>query len=166
MDKISTDKHIERVVNTYADTLQKLAFTYLHTIADAQDISQEAFLRLLECAPRFRDGEHEKAWLIRVTINLCKDRLRRADRRHLSLDEALAVEAPGGDRELLREVLALPESYRTVLHLHYYEGYTVREIAAITKRPVGTVATLLTRGRQKLKIQLEGDYDERLSESV
>ncbi len=163
MNRIDTDNYIERVVNTYSDTLQKLAFTYLHSIADAQDVTQEVFIKLLTQHPMFREGEHEKAWLIRVTVNLCKDRLRRAERANLSIEEALMVAAPDGDTELLLEMMSLPEKYRTVLHLHYYDGYTVREIAAILKRPVGTVATYLNRGRQQLKQRLKGDQYEQLS---
>ncbi len=157
MHRIDTENYIERVVNTYTDTLQKLAFTYLHTVADAQDVTQEVFVKLLMQAPRFRNREHEKAWLIRVTVNICKDRLRRADRKNVPIEEALTVVDGGADKELLTEVMALPEKYRTVIHLHYYEGYTVREIAEIIRRPIGTVATYLARGRQKLKKQLEGD---------
>ncbi len=158
MHRIDTENYIERVVNTYTDTLQKLAFTYLHSVADAQDVTQEVFIKLLMQAPRFRDREHEKAWLIRVTVNMCKDRLRRADRRNVPIEEALTVEVRGADTELLTEVMALPEKYRTVIHLHYYEGYTVREIATILRKPVGTVATCLARGRQRLKQQMEGDF--------
>ena len=157
MHRIDTENYVERVVNTYADTLQKLAFTYLHSVADAEDVAQDVFMKLLMKKPHFQDREHEKAWLIRVTINACKDRLRRAERGVLPIEEALAVEEKGGDSELLNEVMMLPEKYRTVIHLHYYEGYSVREIAALLRRPVGTVATHLTRGRQQLKRQLEGD---------
>ena len=164
MNRIDTEQDIERVVNTYSDTLQKLAFTYLHSIADAQDVTQETFIRLLTQRPAFREREHEKAWLIRVTVNLCKDRLRRAERANLSIEEALTVAAPESDRDLLLEIMSLPEKYRTVLHLHYYEGYTVREIAAILKRPTGTVATYLNRGRQQLKQRLKGDQYEQLSQ--
>lgn len=162
MQRIDTENHIERVVNTYTDTLQKLAFTYLHSVADAEDAVQDVLVKMLVRAPRFQDREHEKAWLIRVTINVCKDRLRRAECRNVSMEEALAVESKGGDCELLNEVMMLPEKYRTVIHLHYYEGYTVREIAALLHRPVGTVATYLARGRQQLKQQLEGDSYEQV----
>ncbi|MBE6767436.1 MAG: RNA polymerase sigma factor [Ruminococcaceae bacterium] len=158
MHRIDTENYIERVVNTYTDTLQKLAFTYLHSVADTQDVVQEVFIKLLVHAPRFQDREHEKAWLIRVTINLCKDRLRRADRQNVPIEEALTVEDGGENAALLAEVMSLPEKYRTVIHLHYYEGYTVREIATILRKPVGTVATCLARGRQRLKQQMEGDF--------
>lgn len=159
MQSFGTDEEIERVVHTYSDTLQKIAYTYLHTVTDAQDVSQEVFLKLLVNTPRFRDKEHEKAWMIRTTINLCKDRLRRAERKNVSLEEALTVQTADADGELLVAVLALPEKYRTVLHLHYYEGYTVREIAQILRWPVGTVATRLSRGRQQLKQHLKGEYE-------
>jgi len=164
MHRIDTEQDIERVVDLYTDTLQKLAFSYLHSIADAQDVTQEVFLKLLVKAPRFTDGEHEKAWLIRVTINACKDRLRRSDRQTVPLEQALLTETAESDNELLMEVMALPEKYRTVIHLHYYEGYSVREIAAILHKPVGTVATNLNRGRQQLKQRLKGDLYEQLSE--
>ncbi len=162
MQRIDTEKDIRRVVNTYTDTLQKLAFTYLHSVADAEDAVQEVFVKLLVKRPRFQDSEHEKAWLIRAVINVCKDRLRRADYRNVPIEEALTVEGADTDSELLAEVMRLPETYRTVIHLHYYEGYTVREIAAIIRKPIGTVATYLSRGRQQLKKQLEGDLYEQV----
>ncbi len=164
MHRIDTEQDIERVVRSYTDTLQKLAFSYLHSIADAQDVTQEVFLKLLIKTPRFENREHEKAWLIRVTINACKDRLRREDRQTIPLEDALTIETADGDNELLAEVMALPEKYRTAIHLHYYEGYSVREISAILRRPVGTVATYLNRGRQRLKQRLKGDTYEHLSE--
>jgi len=119
---------------------------------------QEVFLKRLYRAPHFDSPEHEKRWLYRVALNQCKDEWKRRHRRDLPLEAAALVAVPPEQRELLEQVAALPEKMRTVIHLHYYEGYTVREIATILRKPVGTVATCLARGRQRLKQQMEGDF--------
>ena len=111
----------------------------------------------------FESEEHEKAWFIRVTINACKDLLRSFFRsRTVPLD--LLQEQPGLDREdgrdVLEAVLTLPEKYRQVVYLHYYEGYTAPQIAALLGRNVNTVYTLLTRARKMLRDTLGEDADE------
>ncbi len=121
---------------------------------------QEAFLRAYEKAPEFISEEHEKAWLIRVTVNLCNSRLRSPwrKRREPLLDSYPAPKPE--QRELLGHVLSLPPKYRAVIHLFYYEGYPVKDIAELTGQKESTVRSLLTRARQKLKSDLkEDDYE-------
>lgn len=108
-------------------------------------------------APDFQSSEHEKAWMIRVTINACKDLLRSLLRRRtVSLDEALEQPAPIPEdhREVLEAVLSLPVKYKDVVYLRYYEGYTASQIGEILGKKANTVYTLLTRARQMLKEKL------------
>jgi RNA polymerase sigma-70 factor (ECF subfamily) len=121
---------------------------------------QEVFLRAYEKAPEFESEEHERAWLIRVTVNLCSSSLRSPWRKCTEplLDSYPAAEQE--QRELLEYVLALPPKYRAVIHLFYYEGYPVKDIAGLTGQRESTVRSLLTRARQKLKFALkEDDYE-------
>ncbi len=151
---LGTDEYIKRVVTQYSRLLLRIAFIRLKSAADAEDAVQEVFLRLITKCPRFRDDEHEKAWLIRVTINLSNDILKSSARKNVPLDEEIS----SGDDEsakLLWAVRSLPAKYGTVIHLHYYEGYSIREIARILALPAATVGTRLSRARALLKPILE-----------
>ena len=112
---------------------------------------QDAFVKYLEKAPEFESPEHEKAWLIRVTVNGCKSRLRSPwHRRRTALSEGLPAPAPE-ERTVLEAVLALPPRDRAAVHLYYYEGYSTPEISAMTGQSEGTVRSRLARARQKLR---------------
>lgn len=148
---------IRRVVERYSDLLLHIALTRTDCAADAEDVVQEAFLKLMTRRPRFRDGAHEKAWLIRTTLNLAHDLRRGASRRNLPLEEAAAARAETAP-PLLSAVRALPDKYGVVIHLHYYEGYAIREIAALLNLPAATVGTRLSRGRERLKKLLEEEF--------
>ncbi len=163
MDSFGTDEYIRRVVLQYSGTLYRIAFTALHSAPDAEDIVQEVFLQLLRTRQQFASQEHEKAWLIRVTINLSRNRLRRSSRSELPLEQCAEPAAQDDlvqTSELLQAVLALPEKYSTIIHLYYYEDYTIKEIAHILSLPVPTVGTRLARGRALLRTTLEGDYSD------
>jgi len=163
MEAFGTDADIWRVVETYSPMLLRLAATRLDSTADAEDVVQDVFLRLLTARPRFRDTEHEKAWLIRTTINRACDLRRAAERRNIPLDDAPEAAAPaveGGDSELLSAVRALPAKYSAVIHLYYYEGCSIQEIARLLRLPASTVGTRLARGRERLRNMLKEEYDE------
>ena len=152
-----TDETISRIVGQYSAMLLKLASTRLPSAADAEDAVQETFLRLLSCRPSFRDAEHEKAWLIRTTLHRASDIRRQAGRAALPIEEA-ALEneaAPQTESDLLSAVRALPENYSAVIHLHYYEGYSIKEIAKLLRLPAATVGTRLSRGRDRLRQMLK-----------
>lgn len=158
MCSFGTDEYIDRIVTQYSGTLLRLAMTRLSSPADAEDAVQEVFLRLLTARPHFRDGEHEKAWLIRATIHRSVDIRRSRERQNLPLEEAETVSAPtAGGVELLSAVQALPEKYSSVIHLYYYEGYSIQEIAQMLGLPSPTVGTRLSRGRERLKKLLKED---------
>lgn len=147
-----TEEYITRVVEEYSPMLLRLALTRVNCAADAEDVVQEVFLKLLTTRPRFRDGDHERAWLIRATINRAIDLRRTAVSKVLPLEDAEEAAAPGPETsQLLSAVQALPEKYSTVIHLYYYEGYNIWEIAKLLGLPAPTVGTRLSRGRAKLK---------------
>lgn len=155
-----TDEYIQSVLNKYSIMLIKIAFTYLKSTADAEDAVQEVYLSLMKRGEGFTSEEHEKAWLIRVTINKCKNHLRSAwHRLQVPLNEDISY-LPEEDGEVLTEVLTLPEKYRTVLHLYYYDNYSIAEIAKILRRSPATVGTWLSRGRKLLKNRLNGGFDD------
>ena len=152
----------ERFVLTYADLILRLCLSHGLSRADAQDICQELFLKLLAAQRTFTSEEHEKAWFIRVTLNACRDLLRRFRRAPTVPLEALGDQPaplPPDHREVLEAVQALPEKYRNVVYLHYYEGYTAPEIGRLLGKNVNTVYTLLTRSKELLRQKLGGDGD-------
>ena len=151
-------------MRTYSDLILRLAYTYLKSTHDAEDICQNVFLKLLTGGYTFDSAEHEKAWVIRTTANACKDSLRAAHRRCVGLEavaEAAAPEVP--DSAVLDAVMALPQKYREAVYLHYYEGYSVREIAKLLGRSEAAVSAHLSRGRKSLRTTLGGDlYEQRV----
>ena len=148
-----------RAIQRYADTVRRICMVHLKNETDTEDIFQTVFLKYVLHSAPFESEEHEKAWLIRVTINACKDLLRDFFRsRTVPLEQwrEAVPEQSSESREVLAAVLALPVKYRDVVYLHYYEGYTAVEIGRLLGKNVNTVYTLLTRSRQKLKEMLEG----------
>lgn len=161
MNTFIDEKDLDALVRRNEPHMLRAAYAILHSRDDAQDAVQDAFIKLLRYQPQFRDGEHEKAWLLRVTINIAKNDLR-VLRRMVPLfsDEGAPQEpiAPSAERSpVLEAVLALPDAYRIIIHLYYYEGYSIKEIAKITHLPAATVGTRLARGRKKLAVLLEGE---------
>ncbi len=152
----ASDEYIEQLVKTHSDSMLKAAYAVLKNRDDAEDAVQEAFMKLMEKQPDFTDDEHAKAWLLRVTINLSKNMLKASWRKNKSVSEETSYTENEPDGVLFY-VMKLEENYRTVIHLYYYEGYSIKEIASILKLPSATVGTRLKRGRVKLKKMLEGD---------
>lgn len=149
-----------RAIDRYADLVRRVCMIHLKNHADTEDIFQTVFLKYVTGTTEFESEEHEKAWFIRVTINACKDLLRSFFRsRIVSLDDLLEQpdQVPEDHREVLEAVLALPDKYRDVVYLHYYEGYTAPEIGAILHKNPNTVYTLLTRARDELRKMLGGE---------
>lgn len=149
-----------RAIDRYADLVRRVCMIHLKNHADTEDIFQTVFLKYVTGTTEFESEEHEKAWFIRVTINACKDLLRSFFRsRTVSLDDLLEQpdQVPEDHREVLEAVLALPDKYRDVVYLHYYEGYTAPEIGTILHKNPNTVYTLLTRAREELRKMLGGE---------
>ena len=151
---------VEGTILRHKDKVFRTALAIMGSMADAEDVSQDAFLKLLEKQPDFESEEHEAAWLIRVTVNLCKNLLRSFWRKNTS---PLLETHPAKNEEqhgLTEIVYSLPPKFRTAIHLFYYEGYSTKEISKITGQKESTVRSHLSRARQALKKYLEGADDE------
>lgn len=155
-----SEEAVNRAIENYASTVKRICFIHLKKEADTEDICQTVFLKYAMNDKVFDSEAHEKAWIIRVTINACKDLLKSFFRKHtVSLD---AYVEQGGvvdaaHSEVLEAVLALPEKYRRVIYLHYYEGYPAADIAEILRINVNTVYTQLTRAKTLLRDELGGE---------
>ena len=149
------------IYREHLNTVYRVAFTYMKNPFDAEDAAQETFARLIRSGQRFRTPEKEKAWLIVTVSNICKDMLRRHYRSDRSLEDYEHLAAPAHEIDQTMEaILALPEKYKTVVYLFYYEGYTAREIAKLLGEKPNTVSTRISRARRLLKTMLGGDFDD------
>jgi len=152
--------NIERVIGEYSDMVYRIALTRTGTKENAEDIFQEVFLKYSEKMPSFENSEHEKAWLIRVTINLTKNFNNSSwNKKVVNLDENIKFETQE-QSEVFDVICNLPQNYKTVIYLMYYEGYKVYEISKIMKTKEGTIKTWAFRARQILKEKLEGGFED------
>ena len=152
-------REFEAKYAVYGAMVYRLAMVYLGRREDAEDAAQEAFLRLLYRAPEFTDTAHEKRWLMRVTVNLCRDQLRGFWRRRaVALEDGYPMDEPQ-DFVIAEAVVRLPEKYKAPIHLHYYEGYSVAEIAEILHLSQSAVKMRMKRGRELLKLEMEDEHD-------
>ena len=137
----------------YKDTVFRVAYSYCKNRSDAEDICQDVFLKYYTTSPNIENEAEEKAWLIRVTINKCKDMLKSSwySKRDDTPDTQQYCTMSEAQSELLDIVLSLPDKYKIVIHLYYYEQYTIKEIAKITGKRQSTVQTQLQRGRKLIE---------------
>ncbi len=144
----------------YKNTVYSVIFNYVQNTEDTADLLQEVFLKLYATDTEFTGDEHRKAWLIRVSVNLCKNHLRSVKRRKIvTLEEDIPYFDNREDNELLKIVWSLPEKYRIPIHLFYYESYSIKDIANVLDIPEATVKIQLKRGRDKLsKILKKEDW--------
>lgn len=155
-----SEGEVTRAIDAYSDTVKRLCLIHLKNQADTEDIFQTVFLKYALSGLVFESAEHEKAWLVRVTINACKDLLRSFFRSHTVPLDALAEQALPEEEdhsEVLQAVLRLPEKYRQVIYLHYYEGYTAPQIGELLHKNVNSVYTLMNRAKKLLKEALGGE---------
>ena len=156
------NESVRRALDLYSQSMIKIAFAYLKNIADAEEVTQEVFLTYLQKRPVFENSEHEKAWLIRTTINKSKNMLKTGwFKSRNPVPENLSY-LPKEENEVLQAVLSLDKKYRIPIHLHYYEGYSIQEIAVIMQAKSATVGTWLARGRVLLKEKIGGLEDEEI----
>jgi len=151
-----TNEQFTRYAQRYIDTVYRVAFNYIKSAADADDVTQNVFLKLLQEKKSFDSDAHVKHWLIRVAINECKNLTRAKWWRQPSFEDyaaTLAFDKPGHS-DLFYAVMDLPKRYRVPIYLYYYEEYSTQEIADILKVPKSTVCTQLKRGREMLKESL------------
>lgn len=160
MHSVGADASIIPLIERHSQSLLRVAFAILRNTQDAEDVVQEVFLSLLSKHPQFENTEHEKAWLIRVTINKSKNLLRSCAHKTETFMQEQRTENTEDtqETELLSAVQSLDEKYRTLIHLYYYEGYSIKEIARILTLPPATVGTRLARARAQLKKQLKEDF--------
>lgn len=152
--------YISSVVDKYSDMVYRIAYHALCDTHYAEDITQEVFLKLCKLAPIFESDEHEKAWLIKVTVNMCKNHNKKVyTHPNVELTDNIPVHDEYNDGTVLGAVMALPQKYRTVVYMFYYEGYQIKEISAVLDMNINTVSSLLARARKKLETMLEGEFD-------
>lgn len=153
------EQDVNRAIEQYGDTVRRLCMIHLKNYHDTEDIFQTVFLKYILSSVVFENEEHKKAWFIRVTINACKDLLKSFfHSRTVPLDELLSQseELTPDNSDVLEAVLSLPEKYRDVVYLYFYEEYSAVEISRILKKKTNTIYTLLTRSKRLLKEKLGG----------
>ncbi len=151
-----TEEQRTQIVNRWGDMVYRLALARTASVPDAEDVFQEVFLRYFRHEDKFHNDEYRKAWLIRCTLNRCKSLLSSPWRKRIvPLETAEEVGVEDDYREVYSAVLSLPAKYRAVIHLHYFEGLSVFEMAQTLQLPEGTVKSQLSRGRDLLRDMLE-----------
>ncbi len=159
---LRTDKEIAEIYKCHMIMVYRVCFAYMKNSADTEDAVQDTFYKLINSGMEFESEEHEKAWLIRVAMNVCKNSLRHwfrkredfADYENLQSTENIEID------ETFEVVMGLPEKYKTVVYLYYYEGYTTPEISDILGRPQSTIRNYLHEARGVLKEKIGGDFNE------
>jgi len=150
---------LEETIEKYSNMVYRLAMSRTRSVENSEDVYQEVFLRLAKKMPDFESEEHKKAWLIRVTINCSKTMLNSSFEKHKAeLDENLSFETPER-HDIYYAVLNLPIKYRTVVHLYYYENYSIKEISKILKVNENTIKSRLSRARAQLEKVIKGGIE-------
>lgn len=156
-----SEYEVENAVLKYSDMIRRLCFVYLKNRHDTEDVFQNVFLKYLLYDGVFADSEHEKAWVIRVTVNSCKDWIKVNHKRNTVSLEVIKEEAEWleeNDRFVLEAVMKLPDKYKNVIYLYYYEQYSAIEIAGILHKKENTIYTWLARARAILKDTIGGEW--------
>ncbi|MDF2557997.1 MAG: polymerase sigma factor, sigma-70 family [Bacillales bacterium] len=152
------DKKISDALEKYSDMVRRISYMYLRNKHDVEDVFQEVFLKLLTYEKPFESESHEKAWIIRVAINKCKDLSKSFWRKNTqSLEGVELTFNKKEESELMDAVLSLPVKYKDVIYLHYYEGYSVPEMSVMLNQKENTIYSNLHRARALLKNTL-GEY--------
>ena len=143
---------IETLIHNHGNMLFRLCVMILGNASDAEDVIQETMIKYLQKAPKFENAEHEKAWLIKVSTNHCKDVLRfRRKYQMVDIEQVKEFVKDESDREIIDALMTLPEKYKVVLLLHYVEGYSTKEIAEMIDKTTSAVKMRLQKGRILLK---------------
>lgn len=156
-----SEQDIRMAMDCHADMVKRISFMHLKNDADVEDVFQKVYLKYALYQGTFKTAEHEKAWFIRVTINCCKDLLKSWFRQRVrSIEEIneISVELKEEQNEVLEAIRNLPEKYRNVIYLFYYEGYSAVEIAKFMNKKENTIYTWLSRAKEELRQQLGGGY--------
>jgi len=159
MGKIRDKIDIENTVEQFSNTIYKIAFSYTKSKEVSEDVMQNVFVRYMTSDKTFEDMEHKKAWLIKVTINECKKYFRRLTSQFKKESKVLLNDWSNEQYNIYDSIMELPQKYRIVVHLYYYEEFSIKEISALLKLKENTVMSLLHRARQRLKKVLEVEYE-------
>ena len=157
--RVSPNREFIAIYNRHVDTVYRLCFSFMKNKADAEDLVQETFLKLLSEGKGFENERHEKAWLIVTASNLCKDSLKKWWRRNENIEDlqSLGYEQSFADPAIMKAILSLKADYKTAVYMFYYEGYTTAEIAGHLNCPEATVRSRLSRARAQLRTLLGGE---------
>lgn len=155
MEYTSKNEYLEKMIDKYSNMIYRLALIRTKTRENSEDVYQEVFLRLAKKMPEFKSEEHEKAWIIKVTINCSKNLLNSKFLKNTTeLKEEIQFETKER-HEIYYAVQKLPLKYKTIIHLYYYENYKINEISQMLKMKENTVKSYLARAREKLKIEVK-----------
>ena len=166
VETVSISQQAAQILDTYGDTILRYAYSYLHNQSDTEEVLQDTLIQFLKTRPVFESDEHEKAWLLRVTLNCLKSHWRMAWRRHdTPLDDRIPFPEPE-DSALDEALRRLTPKYRAAVHLFYCEGYTAEEIARMSGEKPSTIRTRLTRARAQLRELMKGELDDGFSQAV
>ena len=159
---LRTDKEIAELYERHKDTVTRVCFAYMKNAADTEDALQDTFLKLIKTGTVFENEEHEKAWLIRTATNVCKDALRNWWRKRENLEDYEHIQSDIGfeTNDVFNVVVGLPDKYKTVVYLYYYEGYDSVEISKILRKPQSTIRYFLMEAKKILHEKLGGDFNE------
>lgn len=161
---LRTDKEVSQIYYRHVNTVYRVCFMFMKNKNDTEDMVQNTFLKLMSDKTQFQSEEHEKAWLIRTATNLCKDHFRHWWTKTIAINdaaEAVTAQAVTAQDNIiddtLDKVLALPDKYKTVVYMYYYEGYSTVEIAKMLSKNESTIRSRLHTGRKLLKLEMEDD---------
>ena len=147
--------------NQYVDMIYRITYTYFNgNSSDMEDIIQDVFLKLYEKNPTFNSWDHAKAWLIRVTTNMCKNKVAHWWNKKVSIDKIIEPMDELKDNTVLNAILNLPVNQKLSIYLHYYEGYSAKEISEMLNKNENTIFGYLHQGRELLKKELGDGFDE------
>jgi len=154
---LRTDKEIAEIYEGHKNMVYRICFAYMKNSADTEDAVQDTFVNMIKSGPAFQSPEHEKAWLIRAASNICKNNLRHWWRKGENLEEheGLYGKEPMEIDETFQVVMALPDKYKTVVYMYYYEGYDSTEIAHILQKPQSTIRYYLSQARTLLRKKIK-----------
>jgi RNA polymerase sigma-70 factor (ECF subfamily) len=151
-------RSIEEIYECHANMIYQVSFSYMKNAWDTEDIVEDVFVNLLKSKITFQSIEHEKAWLLRTAVNLCKNSLKHWRRKNVNIDDYANLQSRNSQTsETFRAVMELPDKYKEAIYLHYYEGYTSEEISKILKRNQSTVRNHLQEAKKLLKEVLENE---------
>lgn len=156
---VRTNNEVSEIYDRHVNTVYRVCILYMKNKHDTEDMVQNTFIRLMRDNTKFESFEHEKAWLIRTSTNLCKDFFKSFWRKTVDIDYAneVAHNEEFYIDDTIKKVMELPPKYKTALYMYYYEGYSTVEISKILDKNLSTIKGYLHKGRKLLKVEMEGD---------